>query len=104
TPDEECDHKDHAIKCTVMISKHRDKGNTAYIIYQRIDLNDDRRLISIGLDTLNHYERDLLFFYRRRWTPSFVRVFHKMKDDISLSKTRYDCQCDAESVFFKPRL
>jgi hypothetical protein len=103
TPKEECDHH-HAIECTVMISKHRDTGNTAYIVYRRIDLGDDRHLIAVGCDTLIDYERDRFFFRNRRWNAKFVRVFHKIHNDkILLFKTRYDFECTAESLL-QPRL
>jgi hypothetical protein len=90
-------------KCTMMISRHKERSNSGYIYYESF-IPDSRVVLYRGLDELNEYETDFWFFINREWHPQFTRVFHQNDGTLNFSKREYNFIFNATDFIFKKRM
>jgi hypothetical protein len=69
------DDKGVAYRCILYVARHDGKDNSALLYYSKQDVQSGEITVK-GLDTLLEYE-DVTFVLGRKWSPRFMRVFHK---------------------------
>jgi hypothetical protein len=96
-----------AIHCTLYVTEHKDRDNTALFYYRMQDLKSSTICIQ-GCDVLSNYDEDPLFFHRRIWRPFFLRAMHVshgngLWNDVDMP-THYAWDCRINSLFFRPKM
>lgn len=93
-------HGDYFTTCKLMVTKNKDKNNSAYIYYDMNKFNNGE-VVSVGkgFDKLINHTPYWNFFCDRKWTPQFRRVFHRIGDDVNHEGVIYDFECQVPSFF-----
>lgn len=104
---------DAVLHCTLLISEHRDRDNTALLRYERRDLQTGQVTLR-GVDILDDYDTDVLFVFRRQWRPRFIRDLHTGDTNHSMTSPSvqrlgslpniYQWNCKIQNLFFRPKL
>jgi hypothetical protein len=95
------------IKCTLMVSRESHKPDVAYLYYRKIDLQDARRPVAFGLESLEHYDNNPFFIINRTWVADFGRVFHLHNGEADTGEYTFRFHCKIGSLLsllFLPRM